>query len=144
MKEYAALSDQYEKIADQVIDENDDLRWIREMDIRIGYMTSDREKKKSGCNVLGECILVKDLYKVFIPYDFLIVIYEPNAAYLSERQKKILLRHELMHVGISEKEPIPEYRINPHSVEDFRTILNEYGLDWADPERTGLDGDEDG
>ena len=62
----------------------------------------------------------------------MIVLYGPNTAGMTGEQLKILLWHELLHVGMSmniDGEPV--YRIVSHDVEDFRVILNKHGFDWA-------------
>ena len=43
----------------------------------------------------------------------------------------ILLYHELLHVGVNERSGEMVYVVNPHDVEDFRTIIDRYGIDWA-------------
>lgn len=77
----------------------------------------------------GECILVKDLYKPFCPFDFLIVFYEPNIAHLSPAQLEILMYHELLHIDADNK---GRARIKPHDIEDFETIINQYGMHWEE------------
>ena len=131
MIETAQQSEEYALMAQSVIEEHEDLQWIPAAGVTVGYLESDREKKKKNREVLGECIRVKDLYKCFIPYDFLIVIYAPNVIGMTEDQLKILLYHELLHVGMSEDGSEVKYMVNPHDVEDFRTIIDRYGLDWA-------------
>ena len=50
---------------------------------------------------------------------------------LAEEQKKLLMLHELMHIGIKyDKQGELTPFIVPHSVQDFRYILEKYGLDW--------------
>ena len=41
---------------------------------------------------------------------------------------KGMLQHELLHIGQSEK---GTFIVKPHDVEDFREIIDEYGLDWS-------------
>lgn len=114
----------------EVIQQHRDLGWILNAGIEIDALISDREKKSNGRLVLGECVRVKDLYKPYCPYDFLIVIYEKNCIGLDERQFDILLYHELLHIGMNEKKEETVYVINPHDVEEFRTIIDKYGIDW--------------
>jgi len=45
---------------------------------------------------------------------------------MTENQKKILMLHELRHIGIGEK----GFRIENHDVEDFRDILERFGIEW--------------
>jgi len=125
------MSELYSRLAEEVIREHIDLQWIRKSDISIGYVESDREKKSSGGLVLGECFLVKDPWSAYCPHDFVIVVYAPNVAGLKETQLKILLYHELLHVDMDEKRGEPVYRVRPHDVEEFREVINQYGLDWA-------------
>lgn len=134
----------YTELSEQVIEEHEDLQWIRKADVTIGFLRSDREKVSRKRHVLGECIRVKDLYKCFIPFDFLIVIYEPNTAGLSDEQLRVLLYHELLHVGVEEKDGEPVYIIVPHDVEDFSRILRRYGLNWAAPDQEKIPVADDG
>lgn len=131
MIEIAEQSEEFAELAQEVIQEHRDLHWIIAAGINIGYLESNREKISKGRETLAECIKVKDLYKYYIPHDFLIVIYAPNVSGMSRDQLKILLYHELLHVGMNEKDGVPKYIVNPHDVEDFRTIIDRYGLDWA-------------
>lgn len=124
-------SEEYAELAWEVIRERDDLRWIEQTEITIGFLTSDEEKKRSGKVILGECRLVKSLYRDFVPYDYMIIIYEPNVARLTRDQMKILLYHELLHIDVREKDGEPIYKIRPHDVEEFREIVDQFGLDWA-------------
>lgn len=79
----------------------------------------------------GDCRLVKEPWNTFCPFDFLITIYLPNVVDLDEDQMRILLLHELLHVGMDEKDGEPVYKINPHDIEEFREIINRYGIDWV-------------
>ena len=124
-------SDEYRQLAEQVIAEHPDLSWIDKALISIDYLECDAEKKRASGPVLGECVLVKDLFRLYVPFDFLIVIYAPNVRRLSETQKKILLYHELLHVDMGEKDGEPKYCVRPHDVEDFAAVIRRYGLDWA-------------
>lgn len=130
MKQYT-VDEHYRELALEVISEHEELQWILTSNIRIDFISSDEEKKKSDLDVLGECMKVKDVYKLYCPFDFLIILYAPNIAHLTEEKLKILLHHELLHVGIDEVNGEAKYIINPHDIEDFRAIINEYGLDWA-------------
>lgn len=125
------LSDEFTALVEDVIRTERSLRWILSADIAIGFMVSDKEKKKNGRLVLGDCQLVKEPWTAFCPFDFLITIYLSNTIGLSEEQLRILMLHELLHVGVDEKNGEPVYKIVPHDVEEFREIINRYGIDWA-------------
>lgn len=123
----------YAELAEKVIANERSLRWIASADVRIGFLRSFKEKASRGKDVYGECIKVQELYEPFCPYEFLIVFYEPNIAFMDERQLYALMHHELLHVGLDEKDGEPKYRIIPHDIEDFDEVISRYGLHWAAP-----------
>lgn len=123
----------YAELGAKVIANERSLQWIRQADVRIGFLRSFKEKKRAGIEVFGECIKVNELYEPFCPYDFLIVIYEQNIIQLTEKQLYILMFHELLHVGVSEKNGELEYKVVPHDIEEFDEIISRYGLHWAAP-----------
>jgi len=135
MVETVELSEYFSTLAHLVMMEHEDLHWIRSANVSIGFVESDRPKKSGGRLCLGECVKVKELYKPYCPHDFLVVVYSPNVQGMSEEQLKILLYHELLHVGMSEDGEEVKYIVNPHDVEDFRKIIDRYGIDWARPSR---------
>ena len=130
----------YEDLMEKVIRNEKSLHWIMSADIRIGVLKSYKEKKKAGKLVFGECVKVNELYSPFCPYDFLIIIYEDNIRGLTDMQLYILMHHELLHVGMEEKNGEPKYRTIPHDVEDFEEIIERYGLHWDRPGYTPPEG----
>lgn len=127
-----SVSTTYREMAEEVIKEYEELQWLITSSVRIDYVSSTKDKKTKGKLVLGECKLVKDVYKLYIPYDFLIIIYEPNIEGLTQEQIKILLYHELLHIDVTDTEGDPQYNVAPHDIEDFRAVIDKYGLDWAE------------
>lgn len=121
-------SDYYKNLAEEVIEEHEELHWL--YNVRIDYATSLKTKTSQGMAVFGECIKVKEWMQLYMPYDFVIMIYELYASHLTRDVHKRLLHHELLHIGVNEKDGKLKYKINPHDVQDFRAILNEYGMDW--------------
>lgn len=98
--------------------------------ISVGFISCEKAKMQNKVKkVLGECKKMTPLEKLFCPFDFLIIIYEPNCEGLNGDQMRTLLWHELNHVGIDEDgEPF----IVPHDVEEFNDIIYEKGLYWTD------------
>lgn len=126
--EHFEISDKMDDLAEEVICEHEELHWIRQSDVRIGYVSSDKAKQSKGREVYGACMKVKEIYQLYTPYDFLIIFYAPNVEGLDREQLKILMFHELLHVGVdSDGEP----KIVPHDIEDFSLILERYGLGWG-------------
>ena len=121
------LDPKLEELGDKVQAEHTDLFWIRLAGFQIGYLASDIEKRKGDRDVHAECIKVPELYRVLLPYDFLIVVYLPNMGYMSEKQRKILMYHELLHIDVTSR---GDPKVRPHDVEDFHRILEQYGAHW--------------
>lgn len=97
------------------------------LNIRIAWLASDKEKKNNGKVIFGECSKVTDKYDWCCPYDFTITVFEPNVMNFTEEQIKILLEHEIMHIGVDEK---GKMYVVPHDAEEFIDIIRKYGIDW--------------
>lgn len=130
MADLRRISDRYTKLALEVLEENKELNYIKEMEITIVYLASDQEKKSKGKVVLGQCEKVADKYKWGIPCDFTITLFDPNLTYLTEEQIKRVIFHELLHVGVSSR----GLYVKPHDLEDFKLIIDKFGTDWAQPQ----------
>jgi hypothetical protein len=104
-----------------------ELQVIKEYDIRIGYVMSQEKPPLSGGKIkYADCRKLKWTYKAYLPFDFLITFYECNTELLNENQEKILMLHELKHVGMGEK----GLKLEEHDTEDFANILERYGIRW--------------
>lgn len=128
MADIRRISDFYTKLAKQVLDENEELNYISEIGITIIFLESDQEKKSKGKIVLGQCEKVAEKYKWGIPCDFTITLFNPNLTGLSVEQLKMVLFHELLHVGINKNGSI---FVRPHDLEDFKLVIDKFGTDWA-------------
>lgn len=125
-------SEEYREIAERVIDKQEDLHWIRDVGVQIDYVESSQRKVSNRKLTFAECMKVKEIYNLYTEFDFIITVYSPNVAGLTEEQKEILMYHELLHVGVHESNAGElVYVTNPHDVEDFKVVLEKYGLDWA-------------
>ena len=106
---------------------------IIEFGISIGYVISKESPERNGIKTMAECIAVKkDHQRQFNPHDYLIKIYEPNVAYMNDVQKRILMEHELNHIHCYEnKNGDLKIGLNTHDVNDFKDIIEKYGVDWS-------------
>ena len=126
------INNDYAEIADELIRNEYSLIHLLESRAKIIYLSSDYAKTSKGKLVFGQCEKVADKYKWGIPADFTITVFEPNAAKFTDDQIRILLHHELLHVGIDKKADGSEsYSIVDHDIEDFKLILDKYGTDWS-------------
>lgn len=128
MGEIRTINEDYQKIAQELIDTRPELEDIKNADVTIICLASDQEKKSNGKLIFGQTEKIADKYKWGIPCDFTITIFDPNVAYWTEEQMKILMLHELLHVGVDGD----RLYIRPHDLEDFKSIIAEYGVDWAE------------
>lgn len=127
------LNQNYAQIAEELIQKEPELAYIKNSSARIAFLESDQTKKADKDKlVLGECEKVAAKNKWAIAYDFTITLFKNNLIGLSLEQIKIVLFHELLHVGI---EPGPEgdeiYSVRKHDLEDFKLIIDKYGTDWS-------------
>lgn len=133
--EYNEISERFSKIGEKVIKKNPELHYLDVVNIM--FVASDKERKSNGKIVFGSCEKVPDKYRFLIDADFIIRIYIHNTAYFTDKQYEILLHHELLHCKIeTDKEGELKTSCNPHDVEDFKSIIDRYGVDWAKPELT--------
>lgn len=129
-------NEEYAEIGNELIENEPILEELRLSDATIVYLSSEHEKTKDGMMVLGECEKIQEKYKWAIPCDFTITLFEPNIEGLSEEQIRIVILHELLHVGIRPNFNTggEDYYVKPHDVEDFRYLIDTYGIDWSKPE----------
>lgn len=128
------INEHYAEIGKQLIETEPALEKVRDSEATIVYLSSEHERTSNGKIILGQCERIPDKYRWAIPCDFTITLFEPNLEGLTEEQIRIVILHELMHVGIREgREGNEDYYVVPHDIEDFRLILERYGMDWAKP-----------
>lgn len=128
MGEIRTINEDYQKIANELIATRPELEDIKNSDVTIICLASDQEKKSNGKLIFGQTEKIADKYKWGIPCDFTITIFDPNVAYWTADQMKILMLHELLHVGVDGDRLF----VRPHDLEDFKSIIAEYGVDWAE------------
>jgi len=122
------VSDELRELGEKVITGRPELFYITEYEIKVGYVLSYESKKKDGKTIAADCRKVTGPYKGYLPFDFVITFYEPNMSYMTDNQRKVLMLHELKHIGIGDR----GLKIEPHNIEDFIDILEKFGLKWND------------
>lgn len=127
-KEKRKLNEQYRLWAEQLIETEPALEYIKNSNVRIAYLESDKENHRKNKIIYGQCEKVQNKNQWAIDYDFTITLYQPNLIHFDEPQIKILLFHELLHIGIDEEKGT--YSTVPHDLEDFKTIIDKFGTDW--------------
>lgn len=122
------IAEDLQELATSVINEHrEELGFIEDMEIQIGFVRSYLRKIKDGRIIFADTEKTKYKYTAFLPYDFVITFYEPNVQMFNDEQKRVLMWHELRHIGIGEK----GYKVMPHEIEDFFSIINTQGLHWS-------------
>ena len=126
------INEHYAEIGMDLIQTEDALVDIANSQATIIYLSSEHKKVTSGKKVLGQCEKVADKYKWGIPCDFTITVFEPNVEGMTEEQLRMLIFHELLHVGIEYNADGTEtYSVKPHDLEDFKLIIDRFGTDWS-------------
>lgn len=133
MAETRIINEHYQELAEQIIDKEESLQMIKYGHARIVYLESDLEKKDGkDMAVLGQCEKVAARHKWAINYDFMITVFKPNTIGMSEDQLKILLFHELLHVGIERNDEGGEvYSVKKHDFTEFREFVDRFGANWS-------------
>ena len=116
------------EIAEKVIEDHANLHHLKDERCRIAYQYSDEEKKSRGKTVFADTEKVKDKLKAILPYDFIVTFYRPNTANLTDEKMERLMYHELRHVGFDAEKG--KFTIIPHEIEDFRDVVDAWGIDW--------------
>lgn len=122
----AEVADDLKELGEKIIATVEGMEYIDAFGINVGYVRSYQRKTEKGKIILGDCRKVNKAYGAFLPFDFIITIYDPNVRHLSENQLKVLMLHELKHIGVGPK----GFRIEEHDIEDFKDICRRFGLDW--------------
>lgn len=140
--ETRTINEEYSKIGRELIETEEALVDILNSRATIIFLSSDKKKMEKGKVVHAECEKISDKYKWGIPADYTITVFEPNCQGFSERQMRILLFHELLHVGIEFRDGSEKYTTNPHDLEDFKLIIERFGPRWAEIDSSEEEGNE--
>lgn len=123
----------FQQIAYDLINTEPELEYIKDSQVRIGYLESEAAPATDGMLTFGRCEKTQDKHLWAIGYDFTITVFLPNAERFTRQQLRILLFHELLHIGIEKVDDDEErYYIRKHDLQDFRTIIERFGADWAE------------
>lgn len=125
------INEEYTAIGAELIETEPELAYIRDSAAKIVYLSSDSRKKGKGTVINAQCEKIQDKYKWGLPCDFTITVFEPNVEMFTPEQLRILIFHELLHVGITVNEDGTEvYTTKPHDLEDFKLIIDRFGTEW--------------
>lgn len=124
--------DDLDALGKNVIQKYKELNALDDPDCRIVYQYCDKAKKSNGLEVFADTELVKEKLKLFIEADFIITFYTGNTEALDADRLEKLMYHELCHVGYNPSaDGMARFCIIPHDVEDFRSVIDKWGIDWV-------------
>lgn len=131
--ETRTLNEHFRKIAEELIDQEPELFQLKRSKARIAYLESDAPKKSGDFATLGECEKVQSKNQWAMAYDYTITVYTKNTEHMDQDQLRVLIFHELLHIEILyDPETGGEtYGIRKHDLQDFKTVVDRYGVDWA-------------
>lgn len=125
------ISEVYAEIGSDLIKTEDALAYIRNSNVSIIYLSSEHKKTGNHKKIHAQCEKIADKYKWGIPCDFTITVFEPNVEGMTDEQLRILIFHELLHIGIEvDDEGEENYSCVPHDLEDFKLIIDRFGTEW--------------
>ena len=112
-------------LADDVINEYDLQLGEAQIDYLLVYPNISKK-------VAGKCTKCNTLMQHYTGYNFVIQISGEMWDMLDRETRRILMLHELMHVGAqySVKQREWKYSVVPHDFEDFYRIIKAHGLEW--------------
>lgn len=122
----AEVANDLKNLGKAIIKKLPELHHILDFDIKVGYVKSYERKMKDGKTVFADCRKVNKVYGAYLPFDFVITFYEPNIGHFTDNQLKILMWHELKHIGVGDR----GFMIEPHDIEDFFTITDQHSTRW--------------
>jgi len=73
------------------------------------------------------------------PYRYVLEVYDGNWLDLNDNQKQVVIFHELMHIDPESDPP----KLRKHDVEDFRILLESWGIDYINNGAPQLLSDDD-
>ena len=123
------INNELRALADKVMSEYSDVSHLKDHASNIQYLNCDLKKGKGDGSILvyADTQKVTEKYKTLTGFDFVITFYTPNTEGLDDKQMEILMWHELKHVGYLDD---GSCRIIPHDLEDFKAVIDRYGVDW--------------
>lgn len=118
------MSDDVQKVADKVISQEN----LKFMNAKIGYMVVRPYISKT---TLAKCIRTNKELNFFSKFDYIIEVSGDVWNNLDEKQKYVLMFHELLHIEVVvNKKGVEKYVIRDHSIKDFHSVIRKYGVDW--------------
>lgn len=125
------INEDYAKIGRELIETQEILKPLLKSNVQIVMLSSEHKKVSRGKIIYAQCEKIAEKYKWGIPCDFTITVFKPNVEDFTEEQMRILIFHELLHVGIDVNDDGEEtYSIRPHDLEDFKEIIDRFGTEW--------------
>jgi hypothetical protein len=96
---------------------------------RIAYLFKNKPIKRSGQEIPATAEKVSPKNKALSGYDFVIVVNNPMWLTLDDAQKNAVIDHCLEHFFIDEDDSGEvKFRILPHDVEEFSSVISRHGL----------------
>jgi predicted metallopeptidase len=97
---------------------------------KIAYLYKNKEMKSKGRKVVATAEKISAKNHKLSGYHFLITVAYPTYNELSDAQKRAIIDHELEHCFVEDDEQTgePKYKLLPHDVEEFGSIIMRHGL----------------
>jgi len=71
------------------------------------------------------------VWKFLSDYDYVVLVHKPSWDKFSERQRKALIYHELLHITYkTDKNEKKHWKLRKHDIEEFIDVIREFGA-WS-------------
>lgn len=92
---------------------------------RVGYalLWGEDPESQGGLHAWAKCIKAPRVWANLGPLDLVVMVNQRVWAHLSEQQRKAIVTHELLHVGVGETGP----KMLDHDIEEFAMVARQYG-----------------
>jgi hypothetical protein len=120
---YQRAPDEIIELAEEIIKKHHPLL----EDARIGFILRSEAAMKDGKPVMGQAKKVTDEQRVYVPFDFIIVLAADEWRRLSTFQQRALVDHELCHCTGHPG----DWHMRAHDYEEFWQVIDRYGM-WQD------------
>ena len=126
----------YDKIVSELMTEKCDFTPLKADSVKVVCLVSDKaEVDRNKRKVYAKTEKIPDKYRLFMDADVMITVYENNVMFFQPEQKRIMIYRELLKIICDTGNGKKEISIRDFDLNDFRTVIDQYGLEW-DAEKT--------
>ncbi len=122
---YVVNNEQWRPIAESLVEKHEIISHVEPEDIV--FIENHWLVPKPGQHiVLATITKLPERLQVLCGYSYVLELRMNAIGYMTQKQLNLLIYHELRHID-------RDGTVRKHDIEDFREIVNNFGLGWANP-----------